>query len=185
VGAVRPWDESPTSERDGRDEVEPLVRGLRERGLQLVVKPHPMDAEARQHDGVLALTDEDLTSAGTSLYAVLGQARGLVTDYSSVWVDYLLLDRPMAFLVTDRDSYTRTLLPPDVLEWVPGELVDPEHQPFAEFLADLDSGGANGAPCRADVAARIGLNPTSTAADDLVTALTRRGVLSTARTSPA
>jgi hypothetical protein len=184
VGAVRLWDERAAAERDARDEVAPLVRGLRERGLQLVVKPHPMDADARRHDGVLAVTDEDLKRAGTSLYAVLGQARGLVTDYSSVWVDYLLVDRPMAFLVTDRDSYTRRLLPPDVLDWAPGELVDPAHQPFAEFLADLDSGGANGASCRAEVAAKVGLNPTLTAADDLVTELTRRGVLSTTGTEP-
>ena len=36
---------------------------------------------------------------------------GLVTDYSSVWVDYLLTDRPIAFLVPDRDTYDRALYP--------------------------------------------------------------------------
>ncbi len=71
------------------------------------------------------------------------RSRGLVTDYSSVWVDYLLLDRPMAFLVPDRDSYTRALVPADVLDWVPGEVVGDDH-PFGAFLADLDSAGRLG-----------------------------------------
>ena len=116
--------------------------------------------------------------AEVSLYGVLGQARGLVTDYSSVWVDYLLLDRPLAFLVPDRDTYSRALVPPDVLDWVPGELVGP-HEPFGTFLADLDADGKLGASLRADAVTRIGLNPTHTSAADLVDDLQRRHVLST------
>ena len=103
-------------------------------------------------------------------------SRGLVTDYSSVWVDYLLLDRPMAFLVPDRDTYTRRLLPADVLDWAPGELVGPD-EPFAQFLGDLDDAGSEGAAQRAEVAAKIGLVPTRTAADDLLTTLEERQVL--------
>ncbi len=135
-----------------------------------------MDAEERRWDGAVTITDADLVEAGTSLYAVLGASRGLVTDYSSVWVDYLLLDRPMAFLVPDRDTYTRQLQPADVLDWAPGELVGPD-QPFAQFLADLDADGAEGASRRAQVASKIGLTPTRTSAADLLDELNRRGVL--------
>ena len=109
-------------------------------------------------------------SASTRCWA---PSSGLVTDYSSVWVDYLLVDRPMAFLVPDRDSYTRQLLPPDVLDWAPGELVGPD-EPFVEFLADLDSDGRAGAAQRAEVATKIGLNPTHTSADDLLDELAAR-----------
>ncbi len=177
VGAMRK--QSETSEPEdaaGPAELGVLLEGLRERGLQLVIKPHPMDAEPRLWDGAVTITDEDLVRACVSLYAVLACSRGLVTDYSSVWVDYLLLDRPLAFLVPDRDSYSRALVPPDVLEWVPGELVGPD-RPFGTFLADVDAHGRLGAPLRAEAAARIGLNPTRTAADDLLTALEAHGVL--------
>ena len=179
VGAMREQSEigdGGSCGEDGHDEVQALLAGLRERGLQLVIKPHPMDAEDRLWDGAVTITDADLAGAGVSLYSLLGRSSGLVTDYSSVWVDYLLLDRPMAFLVPDRDSYTRRLLPPDVLDWAPGELVGTD-RPFAEFLADLDSGGRAGATQRAAVSTKIGLNPTHTSADDLLTALHERGVL--------
>ena len=106
------------------EELGPLLCALRNRRIQLVVKPHPMDADRRRGQGIVTVTDEDLLRAGVTLYGLLGQSRGLVTDYSSVWVDYLLVDRPMAFLVPDRDRYDRRLLPSDVLDWVPGEVVD-------------------------------------------------------------
>ena len=109
VGAMRQQSEIGDDSADGRAEVQALLEGLRQRGLQLVIKPHPMDAEARLWDGAVTITGDDLVEAGVSLYALLGRSSGLVTDYSSVWVDYLLVDRPMAFLVPDRDSYTRQL----------------------------------------------------------------------------
>jgi hypothetical protein len=177
VGAMRKQSEtSDPEDGTGPAELGVLLEGLRERGLQLVIKPHPMDAEQRLWDGAVTITDDELVRAGVCLYAVLGCSRGLVTDYSSVWVDYLLLDRPLAFLVPDRDSYSRALVPPGVLDWVPGELVGPD-QPFQAFLADVDAADRLGAPLRAEAAARIGLNPTWTSAADLLTELETRGVL--------
>jgi hypothetical protein len=178
VGAVRTRPEVSSATDAGLEQLDGLVRGLRQRGIELVVKPHPMDADRRRGEGVVTVTEADLVRAGTSLYALLGQSRGLVTDYSSVWVDYLLLDRPMAFFVPDRDHYDRRLYPPDVLDWVPGEVVVPGPGAFDAFLADLDARGALGAERRAEVAGRIGLNRSREAADGLVDELATRGVLS-------
>ena len=181
VGAVRVYDgASVAAPSEGRDGLDELLAGLRERGLQLVVKPHPMDADRRRWPGAVTVDEADLVGAGVPLYALLGASSGLVTDYSSVWVDYLLLDRPMAFLATDRASYDRPLWPEDVLDWAPGELVDLGHRPFAGFFSDLDADGDRGATKRRAVAERIGLNQTATAADDLVTALVKLGVLGSA-----
>ena len=160
----------------GVEEVAPLLELLRERGMQLVVKPHPMDAEERRGPGVVHVTNEDLARVGVPLYTLIGRAAGMVTDYSSVWVDYLLLDRPMAFLVPDRDTYTRGLQPADILDWLPGEMVG-EQDPFAAFVADLDSGGALGREERRVVAERIGLVQSRTSADDLLDALADEGAL--------
>ena len=154
-----------------------LLDGLRARGIQLVIKPHPMDADRRRWEGAVTVAEEDLVRAGVGLYELLGASAGLVTDYSSVWVDYLLVDRPIAFLITDRESYDRKLFPADILDWLPGELVEDDRQPFEEFFADLDADGAHGAVLRKEVADRIGLNPTRTSAEDLVAALGERGVL--------
>ncbi len=180
IGAVRVHDTGAVDGATGEagPELARLRDALGARGLQLVVKPHPMDADRRRAPGVVTLDEDDLVRAGVDLYALLGASAGLVTDYSSVWVDYLLLDRPIAFLVPDRDTYDRALHPADVLEWVPGEVVDPTHRPFEAFLADLDAAGARGSALRRAAAERIGLTTTASAADDLVTALVKLGVLS-------
>jgi CDP-glycerol glycerophosphotransferase (TagB/SpsB family) len=160
----------------GEAELSALLTGLRDRGIQLVIKPHPMDAEERRWEGAVTVHDADLVRAGVGAYDLLARSRGLVTDYSSVWVDYMLLDRPLAFFVPDRDSYTRTLVPADVLAWVPGEVVG-SADPFEQFLADVDARGGLGAGERTQAAERMGLNATRTAADDLVSELVRRRVL--------
>jgi hypothetical protein len=179
VGAVRTRTaDTCAPPADGAEEMAVLLEGLERRGLRLVVKPHPLDAERRALAGAVTVTEEDLVRAGIGLYGLLGASSGLVTDYSSVWVDYLLLDRPMAFLAADRHRYDRQLFPPDVLDWVPGEVVDRSQRPFEAFLADLDAEGREGAEQRKAVADRIGLNRTRTAAEDLVDALLERGVLS-------
>jgi len=176
VGAVR-FGSGPAASHDADAELAPLLAGLRARGLQLVVKPHPLDADRRRLPGLVTVDDDDLAAAGVTLSSLLAASTGLVTDYSSVWVDYLLLDRPIAFSVPDRASYDRELHPPDVLDWVPGEVVDLAGRPFAEFLRDVDAAGRLGAARRRDVAERIGLHRSPAAADDLVTVLVKLGVL--------
>jgi CDP-glycerol glycerophosphotransferase len=150
---------------------------LVERDLQIVIKPHPMDADRRRWRGAITISERDLVRAGVSLYGLLGLSRGLITDYSSVWVDYLLLDRPLAFMIGDRETYARKLRPPDMLDWLPGELVDDSESPFAQFFTDLDASGRDGSALRQQVAGRIGLNPSHTSADDLIDVLAQRGVL--------
>lgn len=176
-GVVKAWSDGGAPV--GLDEVRPLLDALGERGVQLVVKPHPLDAEERRGPGVVTVTNDDLARVGLEPYALLGASAGLVTDYSSVWVDYLLLDRPLAFLVPDREAYSRGLAPADVLDWLPGEVVGSGSagEPFARFVADLDAGGTLDAALRAEVADRIGLCPSRASADLLLDTLAARGVL--------
>ena len=63
----------------------------------------------------LAETNEDL-------YSFLGVTDILITDYSSVYFDYLLLDRPIIFINNDLEEYRRKrglLLEPYDF-WTPG-----------------------------------------------------------------
>ena len=71
---------------------------------------------------MLVVTDGDLVAAGTTFYSVLGASAGLLTDYSSVWTDYLATDRPIGFFMPDVDAYVaeRGLYPADALERLPG-----------------------------------------------------------------
>ena len=78
-----------------------LDRLLAEQGARLVVKPHPNERLSLPAglDRVTALDAlDDLSTA-------LPAADVLVTDYSSVFVDHLLLDRPQVFYAPDLADY--------------------------------------------------------------------------------
>jgi CDP-glycerol glycerophosphotransferase (TagB/SpsB family) len=98
-------------------------------GVDLVIKPHPLDVDSYGALDVRVVTDAQLEEAGMSLYQVLGQCDALISDVSSVWVDFLALDRPVAFYIPDLDELqTRRGLNVDDLEGLlPGvRLRDPE-----------------------------------------------------------
>jgi CDP-glycerol glycerophosphotransferase len=155
---------------------EPLFAAMIARGIVVLLRRHPADAEAEPVAWATDLSDEVLGEARTNLYSVLGGAAGIVTDYSSVWTDYLVLDRPIGFYAPDRSAYQngRGLYPPDVHEWLPGiDLLAPGGpERFAdEILVDPQ----RSAKLRETARARIGLVQEHSAADRLLTELNARG----------
>jgi CDP-glycerol glycerophosphotransferase (TagB/SpsB family) len=72
----------------------------------LVVKPHPLDADNFKIPLLRTILEEELVQAGLSLYRLLARSCALVTDYSSVWTDYIPLDRPIGLFCPDLEAYT-------------------------------------------------------------------------------
>ncbi len=71
---------------------------------------------------ISTLTDSQLFEHGLDFYEVLSAADVLITDYSSVFFDFLLLDRPIIFTPSDQAIYKETrgfLLEPFEF-WAPG-----------------------------------------------------------------
>ena len=68
------------------------------------------------------IQESDLEMAGIQLYELLGQTDALMTDYSSVAVDYMLCDKPIAFLLEDYEAYrkNRGFVFEDPLQYMPG-----------------------------------------------------------------
>ncbi|MDR2623950.1 MAG: CDP-glycerol glycerophosphotransferase family protein [Methanobrevibacter sp.] len=71
------------------------------------------------------LTDEDLLSKDVDLYHLIGKCDSLITDYSSVYFDYLLMNRPIGFTVDDMKSYkkNRGFIFDDPLVFMPGDKI--------------------------------------------------------------
>jgi len=125
--------------------IRPGVRALDALGIQVVVKPHPIDLVSRTFDGFPAVADADVIAAGTTVYAFLGASAGLLTDYSSVWTDYLALDRPIGFFTPDLQAYLAGRgVQPGSLELQPGptlETADDFTRFGREVLGEQDGQG--------------------------------------------
>ncbi len=71
-------------------------------GLLIVWKAHPKDRIAVQEREALVVMDKD-----ADVYPVMGYADCMITDYSSIYMDYILLDRPIIFFPYDLEHYLR------------------------------------------------------------------------------
>ena len=71
---------------------------------------------------ITLITEKQLKKEDMEFYETLNAADLLITDYSSVYFDYLLLDRPLIFVPVDLEEYieTRGLLLEPYDAWTPG-----------------------------------------------------------------
>lgn len=180
-GLTESW--SDVKPDDASDVNAVMARGVeilaREFGVSVVVKPHPQDAESRRIDGAFVVTNEDLRNGAVQLYELIGASSALLTDYSSVWIDYLALDRPIGFVVPDERGYTsgRGFDPPDALDWLPGPKLRTLDD-VREFGRDIRDGGSRSSARRREVAEHIGHVGGPHVADRIMDELEARGVFS-------
>jgi CDP-glycerol glycerophosphotransferase len=169
-----------TADQDLAPAILPLIVGLLNLGIQVAVKPHLLDTITRTVPGLILVTDEYIQTAGTTLYNFLGASAGLITDYSSVWTDYLLLDRPIAFFVPDASAYLggRGLVPPDTMNHLPGKILN-DTLDFTRFGEEVLGITPNDGPrLREQAKEHFGIVTSEHPADTLLKELGKRAALS-------
>jgi CDP-glycerol glycerophosphotransferase len=121
-------------------DAERLHNWLKAHRCKLIVKPHPMSINAGKpfvDDDYWTMVDEQaLFKEGIGLYELLAHADLLVTDVSSVYVDFLVTGRPQILFFPDMEKYERTrgfLLQP-FNDYTPGPIV----QSYSELECSLD-----------------------------------------------
>ncbi len=86
-----------------------LNAALRDRGVLLIIKPHPAADALRllpeKLSNIMLLTNGELAAAGLQTYELLGRCDLLITDYSSVYFDFLITGKPIIFAFDDLESY--------------------------------------------------------------------------------
>ena len=82
-----------------------LDRILQKHGGALFCKLHPND-QARLPD-IAGLSRVHLIPSSVDPYPILRHTDALISDYSSIFFDYLLLDRPLVFYPYDLDDYRK------------------------------------------------------------------------------
>lgn len=82
---------------------------LKNNDIQLLIKIHPLQKDnptfKKKFSNITIITNEDLNKHNKQLYEIIGYTDALITDYSSVYFDYLLTDKPVGFILDDYDRY--------------------------------------------------------------------------------
>lgn len=102
---------------------------LKKNNILFIMKFHPFEekyylSKFKSHENIKLLTADLLSKNFLDLYDLLNSMDILITDYSSVYFDFLLLDRPIIFTPTDINEYCDrgfTLEPYEF--WAPGPKV--------------------------------------------------------------
>lgn len=92
----------PTHRLYGRGEVSPNIlssnpeyeKWLKANNVVILIKQHPLMASST-HSNITSDTIIDITNENLDPFIVLYHTDVLISDYSSVWIDYLMLKRPI------------------------------------------------------------------------------------------
>lgn len=134
------------------DQLERLHEVLQREQILLLFRPHPVQElsvfEQHEFSHIQIANDKYLDGFEMTLYELLGNSDALITDYSSVYFDYLLTDCPIALTIEDIDTYFEYFTPafPDYKKYIKGCYVDT----FDELLAFFVQTAAGADPCRAE-----------------------------------
>ena len=151
------------------------VGRLHRQGVQVVVKPHPLDYTSRDMDNATTVTDDDLRDAQVPLYSLLGASSGLISDYSSVWIDYLIHPAPIAFYTPDSGSFEegRGCPPLSFQTVLPNRELRTESD-FDRFAGEVSSPSESYRRERRAAIQRLGLRVSDSVAEDVWNMLTVR-----------
>ena len=82
---------------------------LKQKKCLLWIKLHPMQDLDRykeeDFDNIIIQSSDNFNAMGLDLYRLLASSDALITDYSSVFYDFMLMNRPIAFTVDDYEEY--------------------------------------------------------------------------------
>ena len=113
--------------------------------IRLIVKLHPIQTApegTQRHFSHLSIySNDEFASSGYDWYTLIANSDGLIGDYSTVSMQYLLLDRPEAFVVPDIDDYggNRGFVFEHPEDYMGGHIIKTKEE-FIQFITDFANG---------------------------------------------
>ena len=113
--------------------------------IKLIVKLHPVQTApvgTQRHFSHLSVYSHDeFNESEYDMYTLMAQSDGMIGDYSSMSMQYLLMDHPMAFVVPDMEDYgkTRGFIFDHPEDYMGGHIVKTKEE-FWAFLDDFANG---------------------------------------------
>ena len=126
------------------EELQELNRVLDEEDTALLIKLHPYQKKKRvvdQYSNIYMIDNDDLNKMDIPINKILGKCDALISDYSSVAIDYLILDRPIGFVLEDMSKYknSRGFVFDPLEDYLPGKSIF-NFDDFVNFVKDVVSG---------------------------------------------
>lgn len=107
---------------------EELVKYLEEHNYLLCVKKHPseeLEFKEIDSENVVLIQEKSLAGNGLTVNDILNAADLMVTDYSSLGIEFIFLDKPVVYLTNDLEEYgkNRGFTFGDITFWMAGHKV--------------------------------------------------------------
>ncbi|WP_251392335.1 CDP-glycerol glycerophosphotransferase family protein [Mediterraneibacter agrestimuris] len=125
--------------------VEELNSLLRELDIFLIIKLHPVQENSvvtkLDLSNIRVLTHIDISQTSYQINNLLAVSDALISDFSSVAVDYILRDKPLAFVLEDEELYkkSRGFVFDPLKDYLPGkELYN--YEDMESFFRDVANG---------------------------------------------
>jgi len=118
---------------------------LEKYNIKLIVKLHPIQTiqsgEQRIFSHLSVFSHDEFISNGYDLYTLIANSDGLIGDYSTVSMHYLLMDRPLAYVVPDIDDYAgnRGFSVDNPEDFMGGHIIKTKGE-FLQFIEDFAKG---------------------------------------------
>jgi CDP-glycerol glycerophosphotransferase (TagB/SpsB family) len=117
---------------------------LKDHDIFLFIKLHPnqyYNQQNHQYSNIKVMTHAEFMKYDIPINRLLAMTDALITDYSSVAVDYMLLDKPIAFTLDDMEAYKagRGFVFENIIDFLPGRMIYTKEE-FASFLNEISAG---------------------------------------------
>lgn len=126
-------------------EMEELNNILEKEKVLLIIKVHPLAVfKEKNYSNIKIVVNNDLKIKNIKLYEFVKEFDALITDYSSIYFDYLLLNRPIAFTLDDYEIYenNRGFNFENAIDYLAGDQIY-NNGDLIRFILDLSEGRDN------------------------------------------
>lgn len=94
------------------DDLKDFDKLLKAENILCIIKIHHLQAEvpafSSPFNNIILLKDEMLQDDGIQLYQMVRLTDFLITDYSSIGNDYMLMDKPIIYILDDYEEYIKS-----------------------------------------------------------------------------
>lgn len=110
-----------------KKDIDEIDNILKKNGQILLIKLHPREKDKlilpKDCENILLIADELLKSENITLQEILSDTSALITDYSGIAFEYLLLNKPIGYVINDMEDYFRGFSVNNPMEYMAGEKI--------------------------------------------------------------